>query len=309
MSTATETRTQDKATKPSNTLAIVKTEVVDKTAAEITNLVQRGQIVLPADYSVENAMRSAWLKLQETIDKDKRPVLEVCSKVSIYNSLMNMAIQGMNVAKNQGYFIAYGKSLAFQRSYFGDIALVKRVVPSAEVTYEIVYEGDEFKYKIDRGQKIVTLHEQDIANVKFENIIAAYCTVWNPDGSVLKSEVMTIERIKQSWKQSKTYKEGNAYGTHHDFTDEMVLRTVIRKTCKPIINGSNDSMLLLAVRQSEVDSVDAEFEEEVESSANAELLSIESTNEESPDQTVNNAVAEAVAEQTGEDDKQEAMPF
>lgn len=296
-------------TKPTNTLAIVKAEVVDKTAAEITSLVERGQIVLPPDYSVENAMRSAWLKLQETVDKDKKPVLETCTKVSIYNSLMNMAIQGMNVAKNQGYFIAYGKSLAFQRSYFGDIALVKRVVPGAEVTYEIVYKGDEFKYKIDRGQKVVTHHEQEIENVKFENIVAAYCTVWSPDGEVVKSEVMTIDRIKQSWKQSKTYKPENSYGTHHDFTDEMVLRTVIRKTCKPIYNGSDDSMLKQAVQQADMDSVDAEFEEEVSGNANATVMSIEATLDEAPDQTVNDAVAKAVAEQPEGQEQAEGAPF
>lgn len=266
----TDNTPQEQTTK--NPLAVMKAEVIDKTAADIAKMVEGRQIVLPSDYSVDNAMKFAWLKLQETLDKDKRPVLEVCSKVSVYNAILNMAIQGLNVAKNQGYFIAYGKTLNFQRSYFGDIALVKRLIPGAEVTYEVVYKGDDFKYSIERGQKVVSRHEQELENVAFENIVAAYCTIWAADGRVVKSEVMTIDRIKQSWKKSPVYKEGQTYGTHVDFTDDMVLRTVIRRTCKPVINSSADTNLKLAVAASDMDAVDAEFEEVVETEAMVETL-------------------------------------
>jgi recombination protein RecT len=40
-------------------------------------------------------------------------VLQACTRDSIANALLDMAVQGLNPAKKQGYFIAYGKQLVF----------------------------------------------------------------------------------------------------------------------------------------------------------------------------------------------------
>ncbi len=79
-------------------------------------------------------MKSAWLILQAAVDKDKKPVLEVCSKNSIANALLDMVVQGLNPAKKQCYFIAYGNGLACQRSYFGTMAVTKQVAGAKEIT-------------------------------------------------------------------------------------------------------------------------------------------------------------------------------
>ncbi|RME62433.1 MAG: recombinase, partial [Nitrospirae bacterium] len=42
----------------------------------------------------------------------KGPVLQVCTKESIVNALLDMCIQGLSV--NQGYFIPYENILTFQ---------------------------------------------------------------------------------------------------------------------------------------------------------------------------------------------------
>ncbi|MCL6479320.1 MAG: recombinase RecT [Peptococcaceae bacterium] len=263
-------------------LAILKKDAVDVVAQKVREFLERGELHLPADYSPENAMKSAWLILQETVDRDKKPALQVCTKDSIANALLDMVVQGLNPAKKQGYFIVYGNKLVFQRSYFGTMALAKRVDDSiGEIYAEVVYEGDIFRYRINRGRKEITEHEQALENVDNKKIKAAYCMIIDRDGQVRKTEIMTIDEIKQAWKQSQMHPvddKGNIKpGTTHDkFTAEMCKKTVINKACKPIINSSSDSYLFRrAVNRSSEIAAEVEAEEEIAANANQDVIDIE----------------------------------
>lgn len=276
----------------STELALVKKSTVDVVAGKVREFQESGQLHLPADYSPENAMKSAWLILQEikTSKQDGyRPALEVCTRDSIANSLLDMVVQGLNPAKKQGYFIVYGKQLVFQRSYFGTMALVKRVDPTIEdILAEVVYEGDTFKYRINRGKKEVTEHEQSLDNVDSQKIKAAYCMIIDTNGEVKRTEIMTIDEIKAAWKQSimKPIDEnGNirAGSTHEKFTAEMCKRTVINKACKPIINSSGDNHLFRESfnRASEV-AAEEEVAREIATNANSEVIDVEATWKDEP---------------------------
>lgn len=263
-------------------LAVIKEETIDAVTAKIHSYQKSNTLHLPADYSAENALKSAWLILQNTVDKDKAPVLQVCTKESVINSLLDMVVQGLNPAKKQGYFIAYGKQLAFQRSYFGTMAVTMQVDEKIQdIIPEIVYEGDKFKYKINRGKKEIVEHEQDIDNVDNKKIRAAYCLIINQDGEVSKTEVMTFDQIKQAWAQSQMRPiddKGNvkAGSTHDKFTAEMCKKTVINRACKPIINSSSDSHLFKQSfnRSSEI-AAEEEAAREIAEHANSETLDIE----------------------------------
>lgn len=263
-------------------LAIVKKNTVDVVAQRVRQFQESGHLHLPADYSPENAMKSAWLILQNTQTADKKPVLQACTKDSIANSLLDMVVQGLNPAKKQGYFIAYGSQLVFQRSYHGTMALAKRVDPNiAEIIAEVVYEGDTFKYKIVRGKKEVSVHEQSLENIDGRKIKAAYCMVINTDGEVIKTEIMTIDEIKQAWKQSRANpidEKGNVKpgSTHGKFPADMAKRTVINRACKPIINSSSDSHLFRqAVSRTDDVRAEEEVAEDIEANANTTTIDIE----------------------------------
>lgn len=268
--------------KKENQLAILRTDTVDVIASRVRKYQENGELRLPANYSPENAMKSAWLILQNTQDRDKRPVLEVCTKDSIANSLLDMVVQGLNPAKKQGYFIAYGKQLTFQRSYFGTMAVTKQVNENIQdIIGEVVYEGDTFKYKIVRGKKEVTEHEQSLDNVDGKKIKAAYALVIDWNGEVIKTEIMTIDQIKQAWAQSQMKPiddKGNvkAGSTHDKFTADMAIKTVINKVCKPIINASSDSHLFKESfnRTPEV-IAEEEAAQEIAENANSEVIDIE----------------------------------
>ncbi len=264
-------------------LEIVKKSVVDVVKLKVNEFISSGELFLPKNYSPDNAMKAAWLILQSTVDKDNRRALEVCTRDSIANALLDMVVQGLNPLKKQNYFIVYGKTLTCQRSYFGSMAVAQMVEPRiSEFAFAVVYEGDTFKYGIHNGKKHVTEHEQDIQNVDKKKIMAAYCIALNKEGDPFRTEIMTIDEIKQAWKQSKmnpiddkgNIKDGS---THGKFAADMAMKTVINKCCKAIINASSDNALLLDKINRNEDLADrAAAEAEIEAEANqGEVLEIE----------------------------------
>lgn len=234
---------------PPATAKITK-DVVEMVASKVHKFIQNGELNLPQHYSPDNALKSAWLTLQGVVDKDGKPALTVCTRESIANSLLDMIVQGLNPTKKQCYFIVYGKTLTCMRSYFGAMAVAQMVNPAIkDWGTGIVYEGDTFKYGIKNGKKMVQEHAQEIGNVDKRKINAAYCIALDVNGEPLRTEIMTIEEIYQSWKQSKMnpFENGNlkAGSTHGKFTADMALKTVTNKICKIIVNASSDSTLLL----------------------------------------------------------------
>ena len=224
--------------------AVVKFEnVADQVLEKVKRFTDDGGLVLPRNYSVANNLKSAWLILQETSDRSDKPVLEVCTKASIANALFDMVLQGMSVSKKQGYFIAYGNKLEFQRSYFGTVALAKRVQGGivTEPVANVIYEGDEFIYTIDPSTGLVNVikHDQKLENIDDTKIKAAYAIVTYEDGKT-QTTIMTLAQIKAAWQQGAT--KGNS-PAHKNFPAEMCKKTVIGRACKMVINSSDDAWL------------------------------------------------------------------
>lgn len=261
----------------------IRDQYIGSAMTRINQLQQRGELDIPANYSVGNALNAAWLKLQEVVDRDKRPALDVCTKESIGYALLKMVIQGLNVSKDQGYFIVYGNKLTFQRSYFGTIAVLKRVDPRVDdVVSEPVYGKDKLKYRLDRGKKIITDHEQALENIDDKDIKASYCQIYDKNGTVLASALMTLPEIHQAWRQSKQNPFDDSgklkpNTTHAKFPGEMVKKTVLNRAAKILINSSDDSSIMgnktLLKALDEID--EAEADAEIQANANQEVIDID----------------------------------
>ncbi|PPA70071.1 recombinase RecT [Jeotgalibacillus proteolyticus] len=266
-----------------NQLAMVKKDTVDVVANKVKEFQEKGELHFPAGYSPENAMKSAWLMLQEiktSKESGYKPALEYCTKDSIANSLLDMVVQGLNPAKKQGYFIVYGKSLSFQRSYFGTMAVTKRVTGARSIDAAVIYEGDDVEYEIHNSRVTDLTHKQKFGNQNKE-ILGAYCTIVQEDGSTY-IEVMTKEEIEKSWGQSKMNPQGEK-STHNKFPQEMAKRTVINRACKKFLNSSDDSSLLMEhFKGTDERLEEAQLEEELSDNANKEMLDLEY--EEIPDE-------------------------
>lgn len=279
--------TKDKSkqeTKPADTketkVAIIPDKnISDNVLSRVDALEKQGGLNFPANYSYANALKSAWLILQNTVDKEKRPVLQVCSKESIANSLLDMVIQGLSPAKKQCYFVAYGKQLSLMRSYMGTVAVTKRISGIEDVFGNVIYADDVFKYRINpsSGIKEIIEHTQEFKNISLTKIVGAYAVILR-NGKPAFVEIMTIEQIKKAWLQGVAYSSGKSTA-HNNFTDEMAKKTVLNRACKTFLNTSDDSDILTdAINRTTANEYvkEAEYEEEIENeieeNANKELL-------------------------------------
>lgn len=230
------------ANEKNNAVMKVEKNITDTVLNKVVGFAQTGELVLPKDYSAENALKAAWLALQTVEDRNGNKALNVCSTESIANSLLDMVVQGLTPAKKQCYFIVYGKELTLSRSYMGTVAVAKRFSEVVDVRAQIVYEGDEFEYEINpiTGKILITKHTQKIENVDINRIKAAYAVVQIVDGDPY-IEIMTIAQIKKAWGQGAT--KGNS-PAHKNFAEEMAKKSVINRACKLFVNTSSDSAVL-----------------------------------------------------------------
>lgn len=140
-------------TNQSNQMAVMQKNITDQVSNRISQLQDDG-LALPKDYNPQNALKAAWFKLQQTKDRSNRPALQVCTRASIANALLDMVTQGLSPAKTQCYFIVYGNEVQLQRSYFGTIAAVKRLSSVKDIDAQVVHQGDEFAIGADELGRI-----------------------------------------------------------------------------------------------------------------------------------------------------------
>lgn len=280
-----ETKNEALRSEVKNAVAIMEKDIADVIFNRVNEMGHNNQLLFPANYAVGNSLKAAYLVIQSTVDRNKQPVLQTCSKISIANALLDMVIQGLNPAKKQCYFIPYDGSLDMQRSYFGDQAAVMSALNLQKKPYACVIYKDDIVtvgFREDDGEKIVISHETSFENIG-KQIVGAYAILYTNDG-VKHYEIMNWEQIQKSW--SKTKVSNNS--TQKDYPEEMARRTVLRRIAKHWMNTSDDSNLMVVEsynRTTSAEYVDIpentlELEHEVEARANQEPLIIEEPQQE-----------------------------
>jgi len=258
-----------------NKLVLMERNISERVANRVQELVKSGRINLPANYSVGNALSSAWLTLQNVKDPQGRQALEVCTKESVANALLDMAIMGLNPAKKQGYFIPYGDQMTWFTSYFGKCAVVKRLKGiETEPVATIIYEGDEIELGFNElGEEYVKSHKTSWQNKQKGVRVGAYATV--KQGNITRSAVMTMAEIKEAWTKNPSPKNKR---DHVEFEGEFMKRTVINRLVKMIIQTSNDDDLLAETMIVNEDK-HYDFEGNAEAVADSEIKKLANTGE------------------------------
>lgn len=219
-----------------NQVVTVQKDITDIVNSKLAGLQDEGLVIAP-NYAPANALKSAFFKILKTKDRNKRPALEVCTKDSIANALLEMVTQGLSPAKNQCYFIVYGNELQLQRSYFGTMAVLLQLSHIKSIKSEVIYQGDEFDVEVVDGEKKFKKHETSWKN-QDNPIEGAYCIIEDSEGNK-KLTVMTMKEIEKAWSKTKT-----GGGTQKEFPQEMAKKTVINRAAKFYINISDDSDIL-----------------------------------------------------------------
>lgn len=222
-------------------------ELVDSVTNRVLALQEENKLNLPKNYSVGNALNSAWLQILQTKDKNLKPATQVCTKTSIANAMLEMAIMGQNPAKTQGYFIVYGDQLQWFPSYFGKCASLKRIKGiETEPIGTLIYDGDKITLGHNElGEEVIKDHETTWENKMKGKIVGAYATVFFK--GIKRSAVMTREEINECWNAQKLIKgyKVEKDETKNKFVGEFCKRTVINRVTKMILKTSNDDDLLI----------------------------------------------------------------
>ena len=210
----------------------ITTQVLERVAAKQ----KAGELILPKGYEAGNALNSAWLYLQTIETKTHQKAIDVCTKNSIANALLQMVIKGEHCGTHC-YFIPCGNSLEFWERYTGKLMRAKRDTNIQSVHAQVIYDGDNFVYTVDEnGDYQLVKHETSIENMDINKIKGAYAVVVNKDGS-RHLEIMTMDMIRKAWGQGAA--RGNS-GAHTNFTDQMCKKTIISRACKVALDSTSD---------------------------------------------------------------------
>lgn len=209
---------------------------------------EKAGLCFPANYSVKNAVQSAFLMLREAETKDGRPLLEVCTQDSVVQSLMQMATQGLNPIKKQCYFVAYGSKCKLVPSYFGTLAILNRVKNlKRQPVANVVRQGDVFEYGYDVETMQLTIYKHETKIDNLDNpIVAAYAIIATDKERVV--EIMSRKQLEQAWAQGQSWKSAEKKGyesaTHKNFPEEMAKKSVLNRAAKKLINATDDSAIM-----------------------------------------------------------------
>jgi len=255
---------------------IEEKQITDIVFNKVVDLQAKGAIDFPNNYSVGNALKSAYLILQEAKTREKKPVLQVCTQESIANALLDMVVQGLNPTKQQCYFIPYGNQLTLSRSYLGTIALTKRLKGVKDVVAYPIYKND----KLDIGFDILTgktkINEfKPALDHKAQDLIGALGIVVG-ENEILYLEYMNMEQIRNAWNQGTM--KGNS-PAHKNFPDQMAIKTVINRVCKKYVNAADDSDKIADLISKTAEEVDNELEIEMAENANVKELPLDEIEE------------------------------
>ena len=260
-------------TKKKTTEVAATKDITAQVLTKIDAFKAANELRIPADYSPENALKSAYLILNETKNAAGKAALECCTKESIANALLKMVVWGLSPMKKQVDFIMYGDQLNCQPEYTGNIALAKRWGKMADIKASAVFEGDDFQWETDveTGRKKIVKHIQNLDSLDKQKVIGAYAVVEMQDGTFF-AEVMAMSQIRAAWGQGAM--KGNS-PAHKNFPDQMAIKTVINRACKLLIRGSDDSILYTPEDKENANPVEEAVAHEIETEANTEAIDFE----------------------------------
>lgn len=211
---------------------LAKSSLVEEIAlSKINQYVELG-MVLPEGFNPTNSLKKARMMLNDMKVQGK-PVLEVCTKESVIQCLIDSCCKGLDYSEMQVYFIPRSNIMTNLESVYGRIARAKRASRYYKPIVQYVHEGDDFQIGVDvtNGKTIIKKHETSLDNLD-KPIVAAYTFVTD-DNNDTEVFIMTKQEWLTSWKKSS-----NGGAVAKEFERDMIFRTIIKKSTKSLVNAN-----------------------------------------------------------------------
>lgn len=201
------------------------------------------------NYNLQTAMQAVAVIFEENGEFQR------CTIESKYKAILTMVTLGLNPLKGQCYLIPYGNQLQLQMDYSGAIMVAKREDKRIHsINSKVVREGDQFDIDTINGVYHFK-HKPTIQSLNGE-IIAAYAVAVDADGKVIDSDIMTMDDIKTTWKNTNTRHKGEPVvradgsihpgSNHGKWPEKMTTKTVIKRLCTGIIKSSPSAEIALS---------------------------------------------------------------
>lgn len=222
---------------------VMPKNITDKVFNTLSVYQSQGSVNFPQNYSVGNALKSAWLIYQQDAK------LQACDPNSVANALLDMCIGGLNPSKSQCYFVPMGNKCTLMTSYFGKQTMVKRIKGVKDVRADVIYRDTKYELIVDVfGNDDIQITEPcPLDKRKNENIIGAWARIIL-DPKIFGTEsfvaIMTLEDIQNAFNM------GNAKGAskaHKSFLNEMAKKTAINRCIKNFVNTRDDQDIIIDV--------------------------------------------------------------
>lgn len=250
-------------------------------------------LVLPEGFNPTNSLKKARFILND-MKVSGKPVLEVCTKESIIQCLLESVTKGLSYDSSQIYFIPRGNQMTNMESVYGRIVRAKRASKNYRPVVGYVYEGDEFEigHNLENGEVFIKKHESKLENLD-KPIIAAYTYVTDNDGHT-NVFIMTKREWLTSWKKSP-----NGCVVAKEFEKDMIFRTIIKKSTKALVNSVTTNIVTVSDNEDEMLAGDAPVIIEEQSNGYADF---DDVTDDTPVEKESNTVKE---EQKSNDDSLE----
>lgn len=182
-------------------------------------------MVLPPQMPVEKFQRVAITAL------NKNPDLAECSRLSLYNSFMQAAQDGLLPDGHEAAIVKYNKRDGAPTAQYQPMVkgILKKIRNSGElksITAKCIHQNDPFRYWVDDSGEHLT-HEPDLFAADRGPIIGVYALAKTKDDAIYLT-VLTkaeVEKVRQS---SKAKDNGPWVG----WWDQMAEKTAIRRLSK-----------------------------------------------------------------------------
>lgn len=222
---------------------VMPKNITDKVFNTLSVYQSQGSVNFPQNYSVGNALKSAWLIYQQDAK------LQACDQNSVANALLDMCIGGLNPSKSQCYFVPMGNKCTLMTSYFGKQTMVKRIKGVKDVRADVIYRDTKYELIVDVfGNDDIQITEPCPLDMrKNENIIGAWARIiLDPEifGTDSFVTIMTLDDIQNAFNM------GNAKGAskaHKSFLNEMAKKTAINRCIKNFVNTRDDQDIIIDV--------------------------------------------------------------
>lgn len=206
---------------------------------------------LPAHIESKKFVRTAKNAIQSN------PDLLKADRRSLFMSCQQAAQDGLIIDGREAALVMFKNQCQYMPMVAGVLKKVRNSGQISTITAEVVYDNDQFSYKINNGVPNLS-HEPNVFGERGKPR-GVYATAVLKDGGVM-TEVMSLEDINKV--KSVSRGANSSYSPWNKWWDQMACKSVLRRLCKKLPQSTDLEVVYRDDSMYELDGKEPENEPE-----------------------------------------------